>query len=180
MVVDIRLSGDLRKLVHAFPQHKFTCEDLLDIVHKKTLAVFERHGKTGSESHIPSTNSSITENKARFLKKDTSKKSFPETPADPIKWLELLSIIKADLGLSQDSTREQLREELKRIKNKSKATKKAVNLTNADIKYLLHNIKESTDKPVDDKEDEYTKENQEAAKIEWQRVKDLKATDTGN
>lgn len=158
MVVDIRLSGDIRKLVHAFPEHSFTGEDLLDIIHKKTLAVFERHGKKGSESHIPSTNSSITDNKNRFLKKDTSKKSFPETPADPESWLKRLGIIKKELGLAEDESLQRLREELKRIKKKSDATKKAVNLTGADIKYLLHNIKESTEKPVDEKEDSDTKE----------------------
>ena len=82
--------------------------------------------------------------------------SFPETPADPLMWLERLSIIKADLGLSQDESLQRLREELKRIQGKSKATKKAVNLTNADIKYLLHNIKESTTKPGNEEDAYYT------------------------
>ena len=113
MVVDIRLSSDFRKLIQAFPDHAFTRKDIIDILQKRTLDVFERHGKKGCESHIPSTNSSITDNKAKFLGKDTSKKSFPETPAVPESWLERLSIIKRELGLSQDSSLQDLRTELK-------------------------------------------------------------------
>jgi len=141
---DMRVLTELRRLIRYHPKSTFTSEDLTDIVNNRTTRVYDRLGILENKPKpdiIPS--GDIVANKNRFLGKEISKKSFAETPADGDKWSERIGIIRSELGLSHDKpTQNDLIKELKKFRTKSKSTLKAINLTRADIDYLLSVIPE--------------------------------------
>lgn len=148
---DLRVLTELRRLVRYHPNSTFTSKDLIDIVNNRITSVYERLGISENivvvqtPKVIPS--GDIVNNKNKFLGKETSKRTFSETPADGDAWAERISIIRSNLGLSHDEpTQNDLRKELKRFRGKSKNTLKVIELTKADIDYLLSVIKEEDEK----------------------------------
>ena len=136
---DMRVLTELRRLIRYHPKATFTSDDLADIVNNRTTKVYDRLGILENKPKpdvIPS--GDIVANKNKFLGKETYKRSFTETPADGNAWSERISETRSRLGLSHDEpTQNDLIIELKRLRNKSKSTLKAINLTKGDIDYLL-------------------------------------------
>jgi len=130
---DLRVLTELRRLVRYHPNATFTSKDLIDIVNNRTTSVYDRLGKTENKPNpkvVPS--GDIVNNKNKFLGKETSKRTFNETPVDGDAWAERISIIRSNLGLSHDEpTQNDLRKELKRFRSKPKSTLKAIELTSA-------------------------------------------------
>lgn len=144
----MRVLTELRRLIRYHPKATFTSEDLSDIVNNRTTRVYDRLGileNKPAPDVVPS--GDIVANKNKFLGKETSKRSFKETPADGDAWSERISKIRSELGLSHDEpTQNDLIIALKRFRNKSKAALKAINLTRADIDYLLSVIPKEDEK----------------------------------
>lgn len=147
---DMRVLTELRRLIRYHPKATFTSEDLADIVNNRTTKVYDRLGSLENKPApevIPS--GDINANKDKFLGKEISKRSFTETPADGIRWSERISKIRSELGISHDNiTQNDLIKELKKFRNKSKSTLKAINLTRADIDYLLSVIPKEDEKVI--------------------------------
>jgi len=135
---DMRVLTELRRLIRYHPKATYTSEDLSNIVNNKTTKVYDRLGvlenKPAPDVII---SGDINANKDKFLGKETSKRSFTESPADGDAWSKRISKIRSDLGLSHDVPTLELLIELKRLRTKSKSTLKDINLTKADIDYLL-------------------------------------------
>lgn len=158
---DLIIIRALRTIARTYSKTKFTSQDLIDIANGHVLKVYQRLGSDKKETPARITGK-INENKDNFVGKESPKRSFTETPADPEKWLIRLAKIKSELGLAQDESLSVLRDKLVELSAKSKATKKAVGLKNSDIRFLIENISKETDEDtqedIDVKEDTNPKE----------------------